>query len=221
LGGRSKRSIAGASGRSDPSSGECYRHAVQLYCCARRESGDYNYPNSVQCRGRSSQARSCCKLVAAGGNVTGINFFSAELTAKRLEILRDLLPKAARIGGCTYIQALDFCEPSLITSWLRQRRRRLRQHGQLSITTFWVEASAAKCVPRRQARTPRSRGNPPQADVIWSPREGWAVPARFRTVQDGRKDLSFGAQPLRSGRGRLHVRTETSRVHHAARRRPG
>jgi putative tryptophan/tyrosine transport system substrate-binding protein len=37
-------------------------------------------------------------LSRPGGNVTGINFFSAELTAKRLGILRELLPKAARIG---------------------------------------------------------------------------------------------------------------------------
>ena len=32
------------------------------------------------------------------GNMTGINFLSAELRAKRLELLRDLLPQATRIG---------------------------------------------------------------------------------------------------------------------------
>src|SRR6516165_5053513 len=32
------------------------------------------------------------------GNATGINYFSAEVTAKRLGLLRELLPKAARIG---------------------------------------------------------------------------------------------------------------------------
>ena len=37
-------------------------------------------------------------LSRPGGNVTGINFFSSEVTAKRLGLLRELLPKAARIG---------------------------------------------------------------------------------------------------------------------------
>jgi putative ABC transport system substrate-binding protein len=33
-----------------------------------------------------------------GGNATGINFFTAELVAKRLGLLRELVPKAVRIG---------------------------------------------------------------------------------------------------------------------------
>ena len=37
-------------------------------------------------------------LSRPGGNVTGINFFSTEVTAKRMGLLRELLPKAARIG---------------------------------------------------------------------------------------------------------------------------
>ena len=37
-------------------------------------------------------------LARPGGNLTGINFFSTELTAKRLEFLRELLPGAARVA---------------------------------------------------------------------------------------------------------------------------
>ena len=37
-------------------------------------------------------------LARPGGNLTGVNFVSAELVAKRLELLRDLLPRASRIA---------------------------------------------------------------------------------------------------------------------------
>jgi ABC-type uncharacterized transport system substrate-binding protein len=37
-------------------------------------------------------------LARPGGNLTGINFFEAELSAKRLELLRALVPGAARVA---------------------------------------------------------------------------------------------------------------------------
>ncbi len=38
-------------------------------------------------------------LARPGGNLTGINFFSTELVAKRLELLRELVPRAVRIAA--------------------------------------------------------------------------------------------------------------------------
>ena len=52
-------------------------------------------------------------LAHPGGNATGINFFNTEVTAKRLRLLHDLVPKAVRIAVLVNPANASITEPTL------------------------------------------------------------------------------------------------------------
>ena len=52
-------------------------------------------------------------LARPGGNATGINFFTAEVVAKRLRLLHDLVPKAVRVAVLINPANAPLTEPSL------------------------------------------------------------------------------------------------------------
>ena len=54
-------------------------------------------------------------LARPGGNVTGINFFDQEVTAKRLRLLHDLVPKAVRVAVLLNPANASSAEPTLQT----------------------------------------------------------------------------------------------------------
>jgi len=52
-------------------------------------------------------------LARPGGNATGINFFNSDVTAKRLRLLHDLVPKAVRIAVLVNPANASSAEPTL------------------------------------------------------------------------------------------------------------
>ena len=63
-------------------------------------------------------------LARPGGNVTGINFYSGELTAKRLELLRELVPGAARVAVL-----VNPANPTVTETTLREMESAARAMG--------------------------------------------------------------------------------------------
>jgi putative ABC transport system substrate-binding protein len=80
-------------------------------------------------------------LARPGGNVTGINFFASELVAKRLELLRELVPRAARIA--ILINPANAASADLAVKEIEEAARAMRLQIQVHNASSGREISTA------------------------------------------------------------------------------
>jgi putative ABC transport system substrate-binding protein len=80
-------------------------------------------------------------LARPGGNVTGINFFATELVAKRLELLRELVPRAARIA--ILINPANAASADLAVKEIEDAARAMRLQIQVHNASSGREISTA------------------------------------------------------------------------------
>jgi putative ABC transport system substrate-binding protein len=88
-------------------------------------------------------------LARPGGNVTGINIFSAELNAKRLELLRLLVPEATRVAVLVNPANAVNAEPTLRDVQSAARAMRLQIQVLEASTSGEINAAFATFVRER------------------------------------------------------------------------
>ena len=111
--------------------GGYYRREYDSGGSGREESNPHG-SNCHDCAWRSRWDRPCRKHNPAGGNVTGMSQMVPELSAKRLELLKEAVPKISRVLVLSYLSdpiaplqvaALDRVAPSLgVTLFVRDIR---------------------------------------------------------------------------------------------------
>ena len=88
-------------------------------------------------------------LARPGGNATGINFYSGELTAKRLELLRELVPGAARVAVLVNPANPTVTETTLREMELAARAMGLQLHVLNASTSREINTAFATFVSER------------------------------------------------------------------------